>query len=74
MPRVVVFLLALILSLVLVADAASAENNMKASAANKMTSPDQKHKMQACQKKAAQQNIPMDQRAKFVMDCMKSAK
>lgn len=74
MPRVVIFLLALILSLMLVADAASAQSNMKASAANKMTSPDQKRRMQACQKKAAQQNIPMAQRAKFVMDCMKSGK
>jgi hypothetical protein len=35
-----------------------------------MTSPDQKKKMDACRTQAAQQNIKMDERAKFIMDCM----
>jgi hypothetical protein len=74
MPRVVIFLLTVMLSLLLAADAASAQADMKASAPKKMTSPDQKRRMQACQEKAAQQKIAMDQRAKFVMDCMKGGR
>ena len=74
MPRVAVFLLTVILSLLLAADAASAQQDMKASAPKKMTSPDQKRRMQGCQEKAAQQRITMHERAKFVMDCMKGGK
>jgi len=72
MPRVVLFLLTVILSLMLVADAASAQDNMKATAAKKMTSPDQARRMNACKQKAARENIPMSQRSKFIMDCMEN--
>ncbi|HET7850033.1 MAG TPA: hypothetical protein VFL51_13315 [Pseudolabrys sp.] len=74
MPRLVLFWLTVILSLLLAAGAASAQQDMKASAPKKMTSPDQKRRMQSCQRKAEQQKIAMHQRAKFVMDCMKSGK
>jgi hypothetical protein len=47
-----------------------AQAGMKPTAPQKMTSPEQKKKMDACERRAAQQNIKMDQRAKFVMDCM----
>ena len=43
---------------------------MKPSAAEKMPSPAEKTKMKACEAKAAAQNVAMDARAKFVMDCM----
>ncbi len=44
---------------------------MKPTAPTKMMPPDEKARMEACQQKAAQQNVKMDERAKFVMDCMK---
>jgi hypothetical protein len=46
---------------------------MTPTAAQKMTSPEQKTLMAACQRKAADQNVPMAERAKFVMDCMTAA-
>lgn len=49
---------------------AVAQTAMKPTAPQKMTSPDEQKKMQACEKQAADQNIAMDQRSKFVMDCM----
>jgi len=50
--------------------AALAQADMKATAPQKMMSPEEAQKMHACQKQAADQNIKMDDRAKFVMDCM----
>jgi hypothetical protein len=70
MPRALFGFSATVLSLALAAGAAPAQAAMKPTAPQKMTSPDQKKQMDACEKQAAQRNIAMDQRAKFVMDCM----
>jgi len=43
---------------------------MKPTVVEKMASPADKAKMKACEAKAAAQNVPMDARAKFLMDCM----
>jgi hypothetical protein len=43
---------------------------MKPSAPEKMMSPGEAKKMQACEKQAADRHIKMDERSKFVMDCM----
>ncbi|MGB7260328.1 MAG: hypothetical protein WBD48_19830 [Pseudolabrys sp.] len=72
MPRVIV--LAIVLNLGLAAGAAAAQDDMKATAAKKMTSPEQARRMRECQRRAAQQNVVMDQRSKFVMDCMTKKK
>jgi hypothetical protein len=61
---------ALALLAVLVATSAAPAAEMKSSAAEKMPAPAEKAKMKACQAKAAAQNVRMDQRAKFIMDCM----
>ena len=66
MPRLVVLLTAVIVGL----GAASAQAPMKPSAPQKMMSPEEAQKMHACERQAADQNIKMDERAKFVMDCM----
>jgi len=50
--------------------AAWAQAEMKATAPAKMMSPSEAQKMHACEQQAAAQNIKMDARAKFVMDCM----
>lgn len=47
--------------------------SMKPSAPDRMASPADKQKMQACQDRAVAQNVPMSERAKFVMDCMAAA-
>jgi hypothetical protein len=39
-------------------------------APEKMTSPAERQKMKACEAQAAAQQVRMDQRAKFIMDCM----
>ena len=49
---------------------ADAQSAMKPTAPQKMMSPEEAKKMHACEKQAADQNIKMDQRSKFVMDCM----
>ncbi len=69
MTRLTAFIFALAVSLN--AGAAMAQSDMKPTAPAKMMPPGEKARMEACQKKAAQQNIKMDDRAKFVMDCMK---
>jgi hypothetical protein len=71
-PRVIV--LAIVLNLGLAAGAAAAHDDMQATAAKKMTSPEQARRMRECQRRAAQQNVVMDQRSKFVMDCMTKKK
>ena len=70
MPRAIPIISAIGLSLILAAGAVWAQAATKPTAPQKMTSPEQKKKMDACERQAAQQNIKMDQRAKFVMDCM----
>lgn len=54
----------------LVGASAVAQTAMKPTAPQKMASPEEKQKLRDCQKQAADQNIAMDQRSKFVMDCM----
>lgn len=72
MPRPVALLAAMILSL---AGASTyAQSPMKPSAPDKMTSPEQAKKMRDCEKQAAANNIKMDERAKYVMDCMTAKK
>jgi hypothetical protein len=66
MPRAV----ALAMMLCLIGAGAFAQSAMKPTAPQKMMSPEEQKKQQACEKQAADQNIKMDERAKFVMDCM----
>jgi hypothetical protein len=61
-------------TLSLVCGAAVAQTSMKPSAPQKMTSPHEAQNMRACEKQAADQNIKMDERSKFVMDCMTTKK
>ena len=49
---------------------ADAQSAMKPTAPQKMMSPEEAKKVQTCEKQAVDQNIKMDERAKFVMDCM----
>ncbi|HWE78609.1 MAG TPA: hypothetical protein VG270_08815 [Pseudolabrys sp.] len=55
---------------VLLAASAAGAAATKPSAPDKMASPADKVKMQACQDRAAAQKVPMAERSKFVMDCM----
>ena len=66
MPRSIALLVALLMG----AGAALAQTPMKPTAPQKMMSPSEADKMHACEKQAAEQNIRMDLRSKFVMDCM----
>jgi hypothetical protein len=67
MPRPTARLAAAIIGLSAVA---AAGQSMKPSAPQKMMSPAEAKKMQACEKQTADQDIKMDERSKFVMDCM----
>ena len=69
MAQPTTFVLAFALSVS--AGVALAQSDMKPTAPAKMMPPDEKARLETCQQKAAQQNIKMDERAKFVMDCMK---
>jgi hypothetical protein len=71
MPRRIALLTAVTVSL---ACGAATAQPMKPSAPQKMMSPDETKKMRACEKQAADQNIKMDERSKFVMDCMTAKK
>ena len=71
MPRPIALLMAVSLSLVC---GAAYAQSMKPSAPQKMMSPDEAQKMRDCEKQAAQNNIKMDERSKFVMDCMTAKK
>ncbi len=66
MPRAIALAMVLCLS----GAGASAQSAMKPTAPQKMMSPEEAKKMQVCKKQAADQNVKMDERAKFVMDCM----
>ncbi len=74
MPRRIALLTAVTLSLAFGAGAATAQSSMKPSAPQKMTSPEEAKKMRDCEKRAAQNNIKMDERSKYVMDCMTAKK
>lgn len=69
MLRLIVFIIALTVGLA--AGPAFAQSDMKPTAPAKMMPPGEKARLEACQKKAVQQNVKMDERARFVMDCMK---
>ncbi len=49
---------------------ASAQQPMKPTAPAKMMSERDQKKMKECEARAAAQNVPMNQRSKFVMECM----
>ena len=66
MPRAI----ALAVTLSLLGAVADAQTAMKPSAPQKMTSPEEARKMRDCERQAAQNNIKMDERSKYVMDCM----
>jgi hypothetical protein len=68
--RSIIHFLAVILSAPMLASAVGTQPSMKPTAPQKMMSPDERQKMQECQKLAAQRNIAMHERAKFLMDCM----
>jgi hypothetical protein len=70
MPRAI----ALAMALSLLGAGAYAQSSMKPSAPQKMTSPDEARKMRDCEKQAADRDIKMDERSKFVMDCMRGKK
>ena len=72
MSRLTLYVSAIALSASLCAGAAAAQDSMKPTAPQKMMPPSEKARLEACQQKAAQQNIKMDDRAKFVMDCMEA--
>lgn len=56
----------------LVAGTAAAQPAMKATAPDKMMPPGEKKRLEECQKMAAQKNVEMDERARYLMDCMKA--
>ena len=68
MPRLIAFIFAIVVGL---SGVAFAQADMKPTAPAKMMPAGEKARMQACQKMAAEQNVKMDDRAKFIMDCMK---
>lgn len=55
----------------LLAEAAAAEPVMQPTAPEKMMAPDQKERLAECQEEAARRNIAMDERAAFLMRCLK---
>jgi hypothetical protein len=62
--------IALAMTMCLLGMGAYAQSAMKPTAPQKMMSPEEQKKMHACEQQAADQKIQMDQRAKFLMDCM----
>ncbi len=71
MRRLTICLATIVVGAVLSAGAASAQPGMTPTAPKKMMPPAERARLQACRQKAAQQNVKMDERAKFIMDCMK---
>lgn len=75
MRRAIVLLSALpLLALLPAAGTPAQAAEMKATAPEKMLPPDKAKKMRACNDKAMQLKIPMEQKASFVMKCMKEMK
>ena len=70
MPRPLALFTVATLSVAFATLAAQAQTPMKPSAPQKMMSPEQARKMRDCEQQAAQNNIKMDERSKYVMDCM----
>lgn len=71
MPRPIALLATAIVGLGLgLGVAAAAAQPMKPTAPQKMMSSAEAKKRHACEKQAADQNIKMDERSKFVMRCM----
>lgn len=50
--------------------AAAAQSSMQPTAPQKMMSPAEAKKRNACEQRAADQQVKMDERAKFIMNCM----
>ena len=72
MPHVIALLTAVTLGLGV--GAACAQPSTKPSAPQKMMSSTEAQKMRACEKQAADQNVKLDERSKYVMDCMTAKK
>jgi hypothetical protein len=72
MPRMITLLAALILGMA--CKPVSAQTSMMPTAPQKMMPRSEAEKMRACERQAADQNIRMDLRSKFVMDCMTANK
>lgn len=71
MMRTMIHAAACVIAVGLSAGAAVAASDMKPTAPEKMMPPAEKVRLETCQRKADEQNVAMDARAKFVMDCMK---
>jgi hypothetical protein len=72
--RTMVLLSALCLGFPLAQAAPALAANMKSTAPEKMTPPGDAKKMRACDDKAMQLKIPMEQKADFVKKCMAEMK
>jgi hypothetical protein len=72
--RPIVLLSALCLGILLAQGALAQPADMKATAPDKMTPPGDTRKMRACDDKAMQMKIPMEQKADFVKKCMAEMK
>jgi len=59
---------------VLAAAAAGHAEDMKSTAPEKMTPPGEAEKMRACDVRAMQENVPMEEKAAFVKKCMAEMK
>ena len=62
------------LALLLLAHGAAAQTGMKSTAPEKMLPKGEAEKMRACDARAMQENIPMEQKAAFVKTCMAAMK
>jgi hypothetical protein len=75
MRRAIVFLSAItLLALLSVQSAGAQPKDMKSTAPEKMLPPGEAKKMRACDAKAMQMKIPMEQKAAFVKKCMAEMK
>ena len=68
MPRAITLLTAATFAAAVFA--AAAQTSMKPSAPQKMTSPAEAQKLRDCEKRAAADNVRMEERAKYLMDCL----
>jgi hypothetical protein len=71
MMRAMIYVSACMIAVGLSAGVAVAASDMTPTAPEKMMPPAEKARLEACQRKADEQHVAMDTRAKFVMDCMK---
>jgi len=62
--------IALLTAALLGLSAAAAQSSMQPTAPQKMMSPAEAKKRNACEQQAADQHVKMDERAKFITDCM----